>query len=200
MLAGVQHDGFYQAGAEAFLQDSKAAQVIAADPAARLDLEGDHLAVITLKYEIHLITRLGAEVPGRYRRVRPADLLEDLPYRERFEQVAVLGKRRGCGLRDLLRAEIQQPGHDTGIDHVHFGVPGDPGAEGRPPRGETVDEEDGLEELDVVLRSGPVQADSSADRRYVKHLAGPGSELAEQPGQHLALPDARDIRDVLIDD
>ena len=110
VLAGVQHDGFLQTGAEAVPQHAQPAKVLTAHPAARLDLEGDHLAVIAFKDEIGFVARFGAEVPGRNRRVRPADLLEDLPDCECLQEVAVLGEGRGCRLGDLLRGEVEQPG------------------------------------------------------------------------------------------
>ena len=53
--------------------------------------------------------------------------------------------------------EIKQPGHHAGIDHVDLGVLDDPGTEGGAPGRETVDEEDGVEKLGVVLRRRPLR-------------------------------------------
>lgn len=156
VLAGIQDDGLLQPRPEAVLQEPESAQVFAADTGASLDLEGNNLAVVALKHEIHLLARFATEVSGRHRRIRPADLLVDFPDRERLKEMTVLGQ--GCGRRlcDLLRGEIEQPGHHSRIDHVHLGMLDDPGAEGRAPCREPVNEEDGLKELDVVLRCRPV--------------------------------------------
>src|ERR1700722_1220208 len=112
--------------------------------------------------------------------------------------MAVFSERRGIGLCDLFRGETEQPGHDAGIEYVHLGVLDDPGAKGGAPGREAVNEEDGFEELDVVLSRRPLQADSSGDRSYVEYLPRPGGKLAQQPGQHLALSDSRDVHNVFI--
>jgi hypothetical protein len=46
----------------------------------------------------------------------------------------------------------------------------DPGAKGGAPGWEAVNEEDGFEELDVVLSRGALKADRSGERSYVEYL------------------------------
>ena len=58
-----QDDGLFQARAKAILQETESAQVLAADTGAGLDLEGDHLAVVALKNEIHFVARLVRKYP-----------------------------------------------------------------------------------------------------------------------------------------
>lgn len=74
----------------------------------------------------------------------------------------------------------------------------DPGAKGGTPGRKAVNEEDGFEKLDVVLSRGPLQADRSGDRSYAEYLPSPGGKLAQRPGQHLALSDSRDVRNVFV--
>lgn len=79
VLAGIQDDGLLQARPKAIFQETESSQVFAADTGASLDLEGDYLAVVALKYQIHLVARFGAKVSSRHWRIRPADLLVDFP-------------------------------------------------------------------------------------------------------------------------
>jgi len=115
------------------------------------------LPIVALEHEIYFVTGLGPEIAARNRRIRPADLLEDLTDGECLKQVAVLSKSRGICLCDLLRVRLSSPGHHAGIDHVDLGVLDDPGTEGGAPGRETVDEEDGVEKLGVVLRRRPLR-------------------------------------------
>jgi len=48
VLAGVQDDSFLQPGAEALFELAETVEVLAADPGACLDLNGDYLTVVAL--------------------------------------------------------------------------------------------------------------------------------------------------------
>ena len=69
ILAGIEDDGFLQAGAESLFQEAQAVQVFAANAGSCLDLEGDDLAVVALEDEVYFVAALGPEVPDSDRGV-----------------------------------------------------------------------------------------------------------------------------------
>jgi len=115
------------------------------------------------QHQVDFVADGGPEVPGRDRGIRPTGLLEDLTDREGFDEVAVIRERSRVPLRDLLEGKVQQPCHHAGINHVHLGMTGDAGAQGRAPGGQALDEEDRFEQLDVVLGGGFLQSGDAAD-------------------------------------
>ena len=58
ILAGIEDDGFLQAGAESLFQEAQAVQVFTANAGSCLDLEADDLAVVALEDEVYLVAAL----------------------------------------------------------------------------------------------------------------------------------------------
>src|ERR1019366_351510 len=102
------------------------------------------------------------------------------------------------GQPELALGESQEACGEATVHHVNLRRRPDSGAERCSPGLQLVDEEDGFQQLGVVLGGRLLHADCGCGLCDVEHLAGLACELTQQERQLSTLPDTCEFHHVAV--
>ncbi len=165
---------------------------VGTDAMARLDLQSHDPAVGGLEQPIDLGAVVLAVVVERRGHRRPSELLAQLEPDEGLdERSADLGHLRPTGVRD-----VEEGRGEAGVAHEQLRAPSDPLAGVRAPRGHVLEEEQGVERMEVPSQRARGEARRPRELGEVRRSSAAGSHQPSEPREVGQLGEVGDVVDV----